>query len=371
MMRGTELMFEENDSEQHPTGRKTVFTGVEFVPLQYQDLINLKATDQVTVPLSWKNAKVADSSIPEIAIDGFASGNATLKSHYTSKAIGLVRGGWLPSGLALDDDVIVLPDRNIVTELKGHFQSGVKTNESNTDFMDFFAKPGIRINPLLFAIEGNAVSNPTTALVHQQLGEVKVTLQSVLPLARLEPSYNSGLHGNCGFSDILIGIVRDTQAKMTKERSFLMELAPKLHSPTSATKKEECWNQIFVAAKKHGISRRSLVVVAALSAISIPNGKSPAKRVLKLVKNFTDKCAYNALADLRALEIFIGLIAAFPDQPLMLCTKDRNLALFWVGMNISDIELKDGTVGFELSNVDELLPHMTPSQRNSLFSPDC
>jgi hypothetical protein len=33
---------------------------------------------------------------------------------------------------------------------------------------------------------------------------------------------------------------------------------------------------------------------------------------------------------------FIGLMTLFPGQRLILCTRDKNLALFWVGMGASD-----------------------------------
>jgi hypothetical protein len=61
--------------------------------------------------LLWKHAKVLESNIPEIELERSASGHASLESTYTSKAIGLVKGGWWPSGLAVREGMIVLPDR--------------------------------------------------------------------------------------------------------------------------------------------------------------------------------------------------------------------------------------------------------------------
>jgi hypothetical protein len=44
---------------------------------------------------------------------------------------------------------------------------------------------------------------------------------------------------------------------------------------------------------------------------------------------------------MRSLEILIHLIAHFPSEATQLCTADKNLALFWCGLNIDDI-VNDG-----------------------------
>lgn len=98
------LAYEEMDDSGSPTGRRAAFAGVEFTPLRYADLVDKKLSDKVEIPLNWQHAKVIESNIPEIKLDEFASGNATIESTYTSRAIGLVKGGWLPSGLAVRQD---------------------------------------------------------------------------------------------------------------------------------------------------------------------------------------------------------------------------------------------------------------------------
>lgn len=39
----------------------------------------------------------------------------------SSRAIGLVAGEWLPVGMALDEGMPILPDRNTVTYLRSRF----------------------------------------------------------------------------------------------------------------------------------------------------------------------------------------------------------------------------------------------------------
>ena len=354
------LAYEEVDDSGAPTGRRAAFAGVEFTPLGYVDLVDTKIGNKVVIPLNWKHAKVIESNIPEIELDRFASGHASLESTYTSKAIGLVKGGWLPSGLAVREGMIVLPDRCTISELKGRFRDGVKKNEGDKDFLDFFEGEGIRINPLLYALEGNLRRNPTPDQIRQQLEEVLAALRSALPKAELVPRDIGGLQG-------VVGIVQDTQASMERKQTFLLRMAPKLQAPTSAIKKAQLWDEALTVAQACGIARNSLVVLAVLSSISVPMGDSPAKRLLKPSADYSAEAAYNALADLRSLEILMCLFALFPDQRIMLCTGDKNLALFWAGMRASRFAWAGHAASFTLSPVEALLPDDSPARAASFF----
>lgn len=354
------LAYEEVDGSGAPTGRRAAFTGVEFIPLAYAELVDTKLGNKVVIPLNWENAKVIESNIAEIELDRFASGNATLESAYTSRAIGLVKGGWLPSGLAVRQGMIVLPDRCTITELKGRFRNGVKKNEDDKDFLDFFEGDGIRINPLLYALEGNLRRNPTPEEVRQQLGEVMAAMRLALPKAELVPGDSGGLQG-------VVGIVQDTRASMARKQTFLMRMAPKLLPPTSASKKVQLWEEILATAQDCGIPTNSLVVLAALSSISVPMGNSPAKRLLKPSANYSAEDAYNALADLRSLEILMCLFALFPDQRIMMCTGDKNLALFWAGICASQFNWVGKAATFTLSPIEALLPNVSVEHGASFF----
>lgn len=354
------MVFQECDGDMKPTGRAATFAGVEFAPLQFSDLIDKKLSDKVVVPLRWTRARVVESTIPEIGIDQVSSGHATVESVYSTKTIGLVKGGWLPPGLAVRADMIVIPDRCTIADLRGRFCGGIKKNESEKDFLDFFAGSGIRINPLLYAIEGNQRKDPSPEAIEQQLNEAVVALRAALPEAEIVPVDQAGLEG-------AIGIVQDTRASMARKQEFLMRLAPKLHAPTSAKRKELLWDDVLETARECGVVKSSLVVFAALSAISVPNGRSPAKRLLKFTCDYSIEDAYNALADLRSLEMLMCLFALFPEQQLMLCTGDKDLALLWAGIRASNFVWSGNHASSSLSPVESLLPNMTSTQRASFF----
>lgn len=355
------LRYEEVDEETGaPTGRGASFTGVEFQALQYSDLINLKL-DKVTIPLRWKDARVLESTIPGITLEKFATSNATLESAYSSKTIGLVQGGWLPSGLALQSGMVIMPDRCTITELIGRFRDGKKTNTEDKDFLDFFANRHIRINPLLFALEGNLKKNPPPDVVEQQFEWACAKIKAALPQAELVPAGKESLRG-------VVGIINDTHASMVRKQNFLMRLAPKLLGNISALQLPAVWDDVLAIADECDVPRRSLVVFAALSAASVPNGKSPAKKLLKLTKpSYSAELAYNALADLRSLELLMHLFALFPHERILLCTSDKDLALFWAGIRTSGFTWQGSHFECTFSPVEALLPNVTPERTASYF----
>lgn len=199
------LRIKETDSAGNPTGHVATFAGVEFQGLQYDDLINHTLGTRVKVPLRWTNARVVESNFDGINVGEFASVNTTLESPYSSRTIGLVRDGWLPSGLAFQDDMVVMPDKCTVCDLLGRFRDGAKTRAADKDFLDLIADRPIRINPLLYALEGNVRENPSPEVIEQQLEEACTKIAAALPLAELFPPGRSGLQG-------AVGIARDTQA---------------------------------------------------------------------------------------------------------------------------------------------------------------
>lgn len=356
------LRYEEVDRAGIPTGRSVSFVGVEFRGLQYVDLINHKLGTKIDIPLSGKNARVVESSIDSISIESVMTVNTTLESTYSSRTIGLVRDGWLPSGLALQNDMVVMPDRCTFSELAGRFRNGAKTNQEDKDFLDLFADQHVRINPLLYALEGNVRKSPSPDVVEQEFGHACAMVRAALPMAELVPAGKGGIQG-------IIGIINDTQASMARKQEFLIRLAKKLRAPVSARLVGKLWDEVLATADDCGVPRRSLVVLAALSAVCVPNGKSPAKRLLKLnTANYSLEYAYNALADLRSLELLMRLFALFPNEKLLLCTGDKDLALFWAGIRASDFAWKNNCFECRFTPVEALLPNVTHERRASYFS---
>jgi hypothetical protein len=156
--------FLELDREDGTRGRHLAFTDVTFSPLSYSELRDAKLSQSMTIPLHGRGATIVSSDIDGVRVNQVGDIRTSLETPFTSRAIGLVKGGWLPSALAVEDDTIVLPDRCVVAELKARLRNGIERNSLDKDFLDLFADQPVRINPLLFVLEGNARQNPTAAV---------------------------------------------------------------------------------------------------------------------------------------------------------------------------------------------------------------
>lgn len=346
------LKYQEQD-EDGTLGRELVFTDITFSPLGYDALRNAKLHQKIEIPLIGRGA-ILSSDVAEIGVGQVAKFGMTLESQFTSRAIGLVKGGWLPSILAAVDDTIVFPDRCVVAQLQARLKNGVTKQAAEKDFIDLFADTAVRINPMLFVLEGDGGQNPTFETIGNQLEEAVTKLRSALPKAEMVAADAGGLEG-------VLGLIQDTQDGIKRKQDFLIRLNPKLRSPVSRSNAPFCCDEVLMVAEDCGVPKASLVVLAALSAVIMPQGRNPAKGLLKFGEAYGPKHAYNGLADIRALEILMHLFAVFPKQRVMLCTADKDMALFWVGLQASNFAFSHGRMTFDLNPTD-LLPGIASEQ---------
>jgi hypothetical protein len=341
------FVFKETERPGGGPGRTIGFTNVEVRPRGFDELAAAKPHHPVTIRLEMFNGTIVDTDVAEVDGSKYVNMTATLESPFTSRAIGLVRGGWLPSTLAATrDNAVVMLDRNLVPELLGRFEGGKKRGRS-PDFLDLFQDSPIRINPLLYAMEGNGRAIPDPASAKAQLAEVVDKLQKALPAAKLMIGPES--------MDGLLGLIEGTRSGMMRKKDFLLRVAPGLASPVARRNIDDKWKEILEAADACRVPRFSLVVLAALSAVVVPNGAGPGKRLLKPKRAYGEADAYNALCDLRSLDILLYALACFPEENTQLCTADRNLALFWCGLQATDVQRSGLSISFSLAPHEALL----------------
>lgn len=350
------LKYIEVDEIGQPTGRTVEFADAEFKPLGFVELAAAKPSLPITIRLEGHGAAVG--SLPDFEIARPASFSTTLQSHFASLAIGLVPGGWLPSALAVHDGTIIMPDRCIFAQIDARFEQGKPRSTINPDFLDLFAGSAVHINPALFVLEGNMRRTPTEAEARAQPAEAVAKLMSALPKAKLIAATDVGLKG-------ILGLIAESAASQETKQDFLLSVAPLLSTSIGKKSIARVWNEVVAAAERYQLPTRSLVVLAALSTILMPQSMNPARSLCKFGPNFSRSDAYNVLADLRSLEILIYTFAVFREKRTMLCTADRALALFWSGLRASNFEYKAGKVLFTI-HPSELLPGMTDEQRATL-----
>ncbi|HWU73741.1 MAG TPA: hypothetical protein VN137_09640 [Sphingomonas sp.] len=342
-------MFVYKEQERPGGGplRTIAFTDVDIRPRTYEDLASAKLHAGITIPLEMYNGRIVETDVEGIDTSKYAHITATLVSPFTAKAIGLVRGGWLPSALAATrETAVILPDRNIITEIAGRFDGGKRVGR-DPDFLDLFEDDPVRINPMLFAMEGNGRTLPTSEAARAQLEEAVAKLRQALPAATLMIGPGS--------IDGLLGVIEDVRPSMARKQTFLRHVAPILAAPVARRDVDRRWQEVLEAANSFGVVRVSLVVLAVLSTIVNP-ARCAAKSLLKFHAAYSDADAYNALSDLQALDLLLYCLACFPEMHTQLCTADRNLALFWVGAGASDIAREGNGIRFTMTPHDAVLP---------------
>lgn len=345
---GLAMKFIEHSGPDGTPARTVSVVGMSFEPLDYDQLSGARLHQPVSVPLNWSHARIIETNIDGVDIAGLAGGNAALESTHSSVAVCLQRGGWLPPGLAIaDGGLTILPDRNVISLIKGRYHDGSLVG-SGKDFLDLLTADEVRINPLLYAIEGNERKIPDRQAVEEQMVEVISFLRKALPKAKL-------VVGDQSIEGVL-GLIEDTRAGLEIKRRFLMHIAPFLAAPISRNLLASRWNDVLEAADRYGLARDSILVLAALSSVAVPNSGSVAKKILKFRHGYSDQDAYNALADFRSLEILIYLITLFPNDRAAILTADKALALFWAGIRASNFRQHNRKVAFELAPVKQLLP---------------
>jgi hypothetical protein len=104
----------------------------------------------------------------------------TLENAFSSRAFALVQGGWFPSGLACNTATTVLLDRNLIYEIIRRFDRG-KPRSTESDILHLITGWPVRINPILFAMEGKERRFPTPEEMHNQLEWAREKLSVALP----------------------------------------------------------------------------------------------------------------------------------------------------------------------------------------------
>jgi hypothetical protein len=113
---------------------------------------------------------------------------------------------------------------------------------------------------------------------------------------------------------------------------------------------------------------RSLVVLAILSCLYERidgSGFTAARKIIKPRTTYTRQNAYNALSDLRALEIFVSGLG-FQRGPFALCTCDRAIAAFWCGLNAHDHRWENEQFSFTMGLTEDLFPRLGEADRVAL-----
>lgn len=343
-------------------GQVIEFTPEEVTPLTFDDLLRTKNFDMNSYPVKFQTNN--------LVIDGARKpGSHVARTPIAFKEslniYALVQGGWLPPPLVLSKHLLV--DRNVVSRLKQIRSGAQRADFTGFDWwLQFFADGLLVFNPVLFAFEGNSKKTPSYEEFVQGYDEATAELKSAFPSATVV-SYQE-IHYQAAYK-----ILRSVENRLQQESLFLIETMPLVAQPVAEANLRKNESAIFNAAIKNGVKPNSIALIATLSCLYEnrgEEGKSVGRDILKPKPRFKygHEHAYNALADIRNLEIFIASNSLQNSAPFSLLTCDKALALLWCGL--SPIALKDSlsVVKYSLSPNRKLFPRLSENDFLRLMS---
>ena len=265
---------------------------------------------------------------------------------------GLVPGGVLPS-VFLPHGVLLL-DRNVIRAC--NVPLGHPDARRQSWWFETLNREENFLNPFMDAFEGRSRRTPDFDEFASLVQEASASMHARLPKASL----------------IILGEVelrrlyefrRSFDRRQGSESRFLVNAAPLLANRAAKSALDGKRSEVRKLASNCGLDGSSLVVIAALATLY--ESPSATGNLLKFKPGYSEADAYNAIADLRQLELFAGSLAS--PQSFTLLSNDASLALFWCGLRVEHVELGASTQ-ISFSPHPDLFPRLPMEQLDSLLS---
>lgn len=316
-----------------------------FTPLRYLDVIQQGSKHHIEYEGELADSKNGGRSGKSVA----ASMNIEFRRRTSIYA--LVEGGWLPVPFVPPGIFII--DQNVLIIL-----AKIADGRIRPDYHDiwhsFLNNPRLVINPVFCAWEGNLRRVPTYSEFCDYFDEASARISAALPKASVIKFEE--MHYQAAYTSIT-----DFTERQKKETEFLLYAVPLITVRASTSRLKEYQKKLVNKAKELGLNDRSLVVLATFSCLfdrRDGSGYQVGRRILKPHRNYTDEDAYNALSDLRSVELTICSRAVMRES-LTLCTRDRALAAFWCLINPQAVTVENGKFTYSLSFAEDLFPRLS------------
>lgn len=295
-------------------------------------------------------------------IDGVASpGLATVKAkvafHNPATIFALVRGGWLPLPFAMPARFLV--DRNVVILLRKIREGKAVANaQALRWWTKFFAEGAGTFNPLPYAFEAGCRRKPTMAEFMSAFDEGASELSDALPkchIVKFEETHYRAAYAQLEAFD----------ERNERETKFLQAACPLVVHRVPRRAEADVAQVIIKIADGFKLNRGSLVILAALSCLYEDiHGMTAAigRRILKPRSVYSEADAFNALSDLRHIELAVAGQAYFKQEAFSLCTCDRPMALLWSALSARGDSAPNGSTEFTFNLTRDLFSRLSDDE---------
>lgn len=332
------------------SGRSVEFGPTYVHPLGVSDLLALQQDNATAIQMQL----VANDPL----VDGEKQiGRATIK---TSMIFGepptifsLVKGGWLPLPFAMPPRFLV--DRNVVISLrKLRLGQTVLNGQALVWWTKFFEEGSALFNPLPYAFEAGFRRKPTMDEFIAAYDEGVMELHASLPKCRIIDFEQ--FHYRAAYMQL-----EAFDHRNERESKFLLCVCALIAERIPTHKEQDVLRTIISVADQSNIARSSLIVLAVLSCLfEDVHGKQPSigRQIIKPKKIYTMANAYNAVSDLRHIELAAAGQIFFQEDAFSLCTCDRAIALFWSALSIRGESQVTDVIHFTFDLTTELFPRL-------------
>lgn len=335
-----------------------------FLPLSYDDFCNARKEKFRLLNITCLTDTVRTEKNGVVESTGRGKIEMPVNFRHPLPVYALVKGGWLPPPFVQPPNL--LADSNAIGNLEAINKGNAQPIYEQVDW--WFTIPNesdISINSLFYAMEGNQFRTPTFEELKSSFATATEVIREKFPKANII-EYED-VHFQAAFE-----LITSISGQNEKEIEFLIKAVPLIVTDVPTPELTKIESKIIRIAQEIKLDLKSLSVLTVLSRL-YDNGRSGynvAKKILKPSSVYTKENAYNTLADLNALRLFIGFLAlseSSKSESFALCTSDKALVLLWSGFNFYDIKfVKDvgARSSFELS--ESLFPRLSQDERKTL-----
>lgn len=324
-------------------------------PLSFDDL-DRYINGNSKIKISFFDSKSALNSPTKIELNDYIEIDMIFPNEF--KAYCLVKDGWLPLNLGLNNSKVIA-DRNFISGLINNFDQGKYKKDDELGWLNELQNLDWSIDITLFAMEANERKFVDYLIVREQIEEAKIKIRKALPRLKLQEYKGITLH------DYAWKLISDLRGTLQKRQNFLLEVNTLMQKPFKNNNQIiETWCKLKKICEKNDLAQNDIVLMlSALHVSSSNNNRSSIfNKVLKFSSGFNEKVAYNASFDINLLEMFINYSVNFEESNFVAVTSDRNLALvaaMWgnfrhIDSNGSETKFKV-TIPLEIFKNDEFL----------------
>jgi hypothetical protein len=333
---------------------------VEFSPCFVAPLGLDELTSNEQSPLDFK-FKVDKFIVNGVAQNGQKWIKAPIVFHEPLRIFALVQGGWLPPPFAMPRCFLV--DRNVVIKLREiREMNHSKLGQSVQYWLSFFEQNSAVFNPLPYAFEAGLRRKPTIEefikAYDDGVNELHTSLPGCTVMKCNDDQYKAGYAQLEAFDE-----------RYARESQFLQKTVPLIVDRVSRNQEQRVLSKIITDADSLGINRRSLISLLVLSCLyENIDGVPPSigRKIIKPKPNYGEGDCYNAITDLRHIEVAMAVDSLFPEKAFSLCTCDEGITSLWCALAQNGEITKEKMIEITFDTPFHLFQRLTSSNMDDL-----